>query len=177
MDKPPKHNLGEVVDKSECIIWQRGTNSGGYPVVWHDGKTRMYNRLLWQEHYGPIPEKYCVCHKCDTPSCVNIDHLFLDTYKNNMKDMVLKNRHNRARGERHPRAMLNVRKVRNIRRMHAEGIRTIDIMKKYNASYGCIAKVINGQTWAWVKPLKGQNDDVRNSRTRHDDKSCSASPE
>jgi hypothetical protein len=48
---------------------------------------------------GPLDASLCVLHRCDQPSCVNPDHLFLGTSQDNVNDKVAKGR--QIRGDRH----------------------------------------------------------------------------
>jgi hypothetical protein len=53
-------------------------------------------RAVWERANGPIPEGMFVCHRCDNPRCVNVDHLFLGTAFDNNHDMIAKGRQHRA---------------------------------------------------------------------------------
>jgi hypothetical protein len=55
------------------------------------------HRLAWEEANGPIPAGMYVCHTCDVPACVNVEHLFLGSQSDNMKDMAAKGRHHNQR--------------------------------------------------------------------------------
>jgi hypothetical protein len=50
------------------------------------------HRVQWEKFFGPIPEGMHVLHTCDTPGCINIEHLFLGTNADNMRDMAAKGR-------------------------------------------------------------------------------------
>lgn len=50
------------------------------------------HRFSYLAYRGPIPEGLCVLHRCDVRRCVNPEHLFLGTQKENLQDMSRKGR-------------------------------------------------------------------------------------
>lgn len=83
---------GPIVD-SPCLIWQGHVNRDGYGVVHIKRVKYLAHRVAYADRCGPIEPKMMCCHHCDTPSCVNPDHIFLGTQKDNIGDCVRKGRH------------------------------------------------------------------------------------
>lgn len=80
--------------------------------------TAIASRVSWQLHNGPIPAGIDVCHHCDVPLCVNPDHLFLGTRRENMQDSLRKGRYTARQyrnGGEHPMALLSEVEVIAIR--------------------------------------------------------------
>lgn len=79
---------------SGCWLWLGFCQENGYGQL-HARSLgeRTAHRASYVLHRGDIPKGSLICHKCDTPSCVNPDHLFIGTAKSNMEDMSNKNRH------------------------------------------------------------------------------------
>ena len=63
--------------KGDCVIWPGAKDSKGYGVKWDPNKKRLdrLHRLAGESHNGPIPAGLVIRHRCDNPSCFNIDHL------------------------------------------------------------------------------------------------------
>lgn len=76
-----------------CWEWMGSLNRKGYGLVRYQGTVQAASRVSWKIHNGEIPKGMQVCHKCDNPGCVRIDHLFLGTNQENQIDSVAKGRH------------------------------------------------------------------------------------
>jgi vacuolar-type H+-ATPase subunit B/Vma2 len=76
---------------SGCWLWTARI-SRRYGSAHHNGKTESAHRIAWQLYKGEIPQGAFVLHRCDTPMCVNPEHLFLGSASDNMRDMAHKGR-------------------------------------------------------------------------------------
>lgn len=81
-----------IRDERGCWVWQRSTNRGGYGNVYFDGRSDGSHRVAWRLTHGRIPTGMYVLHHCDNPPCVNPEHLFVGTQKDNIRDAHRKGR-------------------------------------------------------------------------------------
>ena len=80
------------IDKSkDCWEWTGSKSKAGYGLFSYN-KIKLSHRISYYLTYGEFDKKLFVCHKCDNPSCVNPEHLFLGTAKDNFEDMISKGR-------------------------------------------------------------------------------------
>lgn len=77
---------------TSCVEWQGARTDSGYGHFGRGGKTWLVHRAVYEAIYGPIPDGLFVLHACDNPPCYNLEHLFLGTAGDNIRDAVAKGR-------------------------------------------------------------------------------------
>lgn len=109
--------LGRSIENSVsgCLEWTGCTDSSGYGEITYRYRNYKVHRLMYKLHYGGIPEGMYVCHKCDNPKCLKVEHLFLGTQKDNMTDCARKKRIFAPKGADSPHAKLSIAEVIAIR--------------------------------------------------------------
>lgn len=140
-----------VFDRSGCHLWIGATTSMGYGNFFLYGSNWLAHRASWELFIGNIPDDKLVLHKCDTPLCVNPDHLFLGTHKDNTQDMMSKGRDSFSIGiksENSRTAILDWERVLLIRSEYStESITQVELAKKYNVSIATINNIVLHKTW------------------------------
>ena len=121
----------------------------GYGGIVIRGENFRAHRLQWERYNGPIPKGLFVCHKCDVRSCINPEHLFLATNRENILDASRKGR--MAHGENHYFAKMNKDQVFAI---FNDQDTKVNIAKEYGVCTTTIENIKNGTKWAHLKLLE-----------------------
>lgn len=141
----------EKVDRSggpdACWPWMGGRNDDGYGIAQFDGKFVGAHRLAYMISNGEIPCGFLVCHRCDTPSCVNPSHLWLGTQKDNLADSFAKGRRT-IKGTRGPlgrkHMMVDITSLRQI--VSDARISLAAISRQSNISRSSIQTIFKGNS-------------------------------
>lgn len=135
-----------------CWNWQRAIAANGYGHVRENQKTQTAHRRAYELKHGvSLTRDIDVCHKCDNRACVNPDHLFLGTRRDNMQDCAAKGRTSRlyrTRGEGQPGAKLNNAAVLYIRQS-SESLSAL--ARRFGVSKKAVWLVRQRKTWGHVK--------------------------
>lgn len=128
-----------------CWLWTGQRNVKGYGRIENAGRRRRAHRVSWELHNGPIPDGLLVCHRCDNPSCVRPDHLFLGTQVDNMRDCASKGR--AASGERVANAKLTADQVSELLRRLEDGESQRALAKRFEVGRATVQDIVSHRTW------------------------------
>jgi hypothetical protein len=149
----------KVKKTASCWIWEGALEPAGYGAFMIKQKGKWIpiraSRLSYLLKYGELPEGWCVCHHCDTPACVNPEHLFLGTHADNMRDSAKKGRLSskgvsRNCGEKNPLSKLTEADVHIIKGRLMAGEKQNNIAKDFSIDPTVVSDIKLGKSWKGV---------------------------
>lgn len=150
------HFWNNVNKTNSCWHWQGAISDQGYGLITIDEETEYAHRVSWLIHNGLIKGISCILHKpliCHNRLCVNPNHLYEGTKKENARDMKIDGTFFIPvnQGEKNHFSKLTKNDVINIRDNYTSGQYTCkQLAKEYSVSRGCIFYIINHKTWKHI---------------------------
>lgn len=141
--------MKKVEKTPSCWKWIGSKYVSGYGEFRSGDETRAH-RASWSIFRGVIPKGLSVLHKCDIKDCVNPDHLFLGTQKDNVNDMIFKHRKARIVGDDHGMSKLKVGDIFQIREMRKQGLLYKEIAKQFGITPENVGYILRGITWTHI---------------------------
>lgn len=164
MTERQKHQFLANVDKlsgvrvetqtSDCWIWDGCKDKAGYGKYQTDWAnqlgTTFVHRIayhLFKEPFLPASRDKVIMHLCDTPACVNPDHLQLGTQLENIKDRDTKGRQKIKRGVENNFAKFTMKQIEEIHILRLQGNQIKDIAELYECARHTIADILSGKSY------------------------------
>lgn len=140
--------LEKVVVEPEfrCWEWQgsysQSGKSAGRPTLWIQKRNVSASRLAYATFVGPVPRGKLVCHICDNGElCINPNHLYLATYKENSIDVEVSNYLQKKGG-------LTKKEVRGVKLSFLENIFNEEVAERFRVPVKLIKQVREKLSWA-----------------------------
>jgi len=144
----------KVDSETWCWNWTGSIGPTGYALANSivPGEQRG-SRVSYRLYNGEIPDGKYVLHTCHNRSCVNPDHLYLGTQKQNVADAIGVGSHvsMRKSGTEVKRGKLSVAQVIAARKRYAAGESQPSIAADFGVSRSAILDAVNGHTWKHIK--------------------------
>lgn len=134
-----------VDESSKCWNWIGAKSKNGYGHISVNGRVQQAHRVSYEMHVGVIQDGLEICHRCDNTSCVNPDHLFAGTHKENMNDCKIKGRGKGLVGEDNKRAKLTREDVIFIR---SSSMTNTALGKMFGVSNVAVSYARSGKNWS-----------------------------
>jgi len=153
--------LSKVTKTDSCWLWNQTVDRDGYGSINIDNVRLKAHRAAYFIFIGDIDDSKFVCHRCDNPTCVNPDHLFLGTHQDNERDKDLKGR--RPISIYHKQTQFTDTDILNIRKLFNELKGTkINRYRTLATSFNCnarsIERIVKQQFFKNVKAKEPSNE-------------------
>lgn len=154
------------INETGCHEWNKALTACGYGVIGvgsrldNTKRIVLAHRVSYEIHKGLIPKGINVLHKCDNRRCINPEHLFLGTAKDNTQDMYNKGREAIKKGvvpvnfieqiekvKSRKFSKLSIKQVKEIKKLLILGMHYKLIANEYNVSLSCISDIKRKATW------------------------------
>jgi hypothetical protein len=138
-----------VIDDAGCWNWigsldQDGYGSIGIIVYGKQYKFRAH-RVSFEEFKSKLTKDLYVLHTCNNRKCVNPDHLYEGTQKENCQDTV--NSGNSLKGERSKRSILKQIQVDEIRQLLDSGVSGSVLADRFGVHSSTICAIKMRRNW------------------------------
>ena len=133
--------------ETECWLWTGAKLPHGYGTVCLNRQRLYAHRYAWAFVNGPIPKGLNILHKCDVPACINPDHLYAGTQRENLIDCIRRGRANRVRGSAHGQSKLTEDQVLELRKERTKGLSYAKLGKHFGISETQARSIVLGTWW------------------------------
>lgn len=142
----------------KCWEWKAGRNGKtklqSYGVFWACRIRHKAHRFAFEISIRKLKHGELVCHTCDNPPCCNPAHLYAGSNRDNVLDCIKRGRRNMERGTKRYNAVLDDRKVREIRQRYQKrkvgGMGIDRLAEIYGVGRTMIYAIIMRRRWAHV---------------------------
>jgi hypothetical protein len=156
-----KERFLSKIEKKEngCWIWKGAINRKGYGIFRVCNKNMLAHRASYWLFKKDIEPGKFICHICDVRSCVNPDHLFSGTQKENMEDAKNKGRiatgdrlnHHSLIGELSNWSRITEKQVRDVINMYLGGEKSlVAISKVTGVKRTNVWQIIRKKNWKHI---------------------------
>lgn len=135
-------------DNNLCWFWMGALDKDGYGIFTLKGKKTPAHVAAYTLSLGDLKESNYVLHKCNKTSCVNPNHLYQGTQKDNVQDQIKAGTF--VQGSKNGQALLTEDDVKHIREVSSY-YNYEYLANAYKVSYHTIWDIIKKRSWKHVK--------------------------
>lgn len=140
----------DILGPDECWPWKasKARGYGEFFVSPERGKVMAQTFVVELITGVPCPPGQEGCHKCDNPPCCNPAHVYYGTRKQNVADMLVRNRG--PRGEQRHNSKFTEKQIISIRNRFADGEALRPLAKEFNTDTGYLSRIVNRKVWRHI---------------------------